>query len=163
MFLERRGLSRHMVPHALMSPSSFALLYVRSDWRTRPEPTPPPLGLDMSLLQKDPRLSIVSKPYFATVRRESRSSVEAGAGRDRAGLSSLHSSLSDLMRGISRFSSPLRPRRSPEPSIFLSPDRVHPLNAPFVRAIQILSRWGSGGKELVAAIEGKRLLERYEH
>jgi len=35
----------------------------------------------------------------------------------------------------------------------LSADRVHPLNVPFVRAIQTLSRWGSGAKELVAAME----------
>jgi uncharacterized membrane protein len=37
----------------------------------------------------------------------------------------------------------------------LSADRVHPLNIPFVRAIKIISRWGSGAKDLVAAMEGK--------
>ena len=39
----------------------------------------------------------------------------------------------------------------------LSPDRVHPLNVSFVRAIQTLSRWGSGAKELVAAMEGEEM------
>jgi uncharacterized membrane protein len=38
----------------------------------------------------------------------------------------------------------------------LSPDRVHPLDVPFVRAIQTLSRWGSGAKELVAAMEKEK-------
>ena len=32
----------------------------------------------------------------------------------------------------------------------LSRDRVHPLDVPFTQAIQTVSRWGSGAKELVA-------------
>jgi uncharacterized membrane protein len=31
--------------------------------------------------------------------------------------------------------------------------RVHPLNVPFTQAIKAVSRWGSGSKELVAAME----------
>jgi uncharacterized membrane protein len=34
----------------------------------------------------------------------------------------------------------------------LSRDRVHPLNVPFTQAIQAVSRWGSGSKDLVAAM-----------
>ena len=34
----------------------------------------------------------------------------------------------------------------------LSRDRVHLLDVPFTQAIQIVSRWGSGAKELVAAM-----------
>jgi uncharacterized membrane protein len=34
----------------------------------------------------------------------------------------------------------------------LSRDRVHPLNVPFTQAIQSVSRWGSGSKDLVAAM-----------
>ena len=34
----------------------------------------------------------------------------------------------------------------------LSQDRVHPLDIPFTQAIQTVSRWGSGAKELVAAM-----------
>jgi uncharacterized membrane protein len=34
----------------------------------------------------------------------------------------------------------------------LSQDRVHPLDVPFTQAIQTVSRWGSGAKELVAAM-----------
>jgi uncharacterized membrane protein len=34
----------------------------------------------------------------------------------------------------------------------LSRDRVHPLDVPFTQAIQTVSRWGSGAKELVAAM-----------
>jgi len=37
----------------------------------------------------------------------------------------------------------------------LTPDRVHPLNVPFTKAIQTVSRWGSGSKDLVAAMEVK--------
>jgi len=35
----------------------------------------------------------------------------------------------------------------------LSPDRVHPVDIPFARAIAVVSRWGCGAKDLVAAIE----------
>jgi uncharacterized membrane protein len=34
----------------------------------------------------------------------------------------------------------------------LSRERVHPLNVPFTQAIKSVSQWGSGSKELVAAI-----------
>jgi uncharacterized membrane protein len=34
----------------------------------------------------------------------------------------------------------------------LSPARVHPLDVPFTQAIQSVSRWGSGSKDLVAAM-----------
>jgi uncharacterized membrane protein len=30
--------------------------------------------------------------------------------------------------------------------------RVHPLDVPFTQAIQVVSRWGSGAKDLVAAM-----------
>jgi uncharacterized membrane protein len=35
----------------------------------------------------------------------------------------------------------------------LSRERVHPLNIPFTEAIKPVSRWGSGAKDLVAAME----------
>jgi uncharacterized membrane protein len=35
----------------------------------------------------------------------------------------------------------------------LSRDRVHPLDVPFTQALQSVSRWGSGSKELVAAMK----------
>jgi uncharacterized membrane protein len=35
----------------------------------------------------------------------------------------------------------------------LTPDRVHPVNVPFTRALRTVSRWGAGTKELVAAAE----------
>src|SRR5215510_13100957 len=34
----------------------------------------------------------------------------------------------------------------------LSRDRVHPIDVPFTQAIKSISRWGSGSKELVAAM-----------
>jgi uncharacterized membrane protein len=37
----------------------------------------------------------------------------------------------------------------------LSSDRVHPLNVPFTLAVKAISRWGSGSKDLVAAMERK--------
>ena len=37
----------------------------------------------------------------------------------------------------------------------LSPDRVHPLDIPFTQAVKVVSRWGLGSKELVAAMEQK--------
>jgi uncharacterized membrane protein len=42
----------------------------------------------------------------------------------------------------------------------LTPDRVHPLNIPFTQAIRVVSRWGSGSKDLVAAMEAKGNLNR---
>ena len=42
----------------------------------------------------------------------------------------------------------------------LTPDRVHPLSIPFTQAIQAVSRWGSGSKDLVAAMEAKGNLNR---
>jgi uncharacterized membrane protein len=38
----------------------------------------------------------------------------------------------------------------------LTPDRVHPLDIPFTQAVQAISRWGSGSKEWVAAMERSR-------
>jgi uncharacterized membrane protein len=35
----------------------------------------------------------------------------------------------------------------------LSRERVHPLNVPFTQAVQAISRWGSGSKDLVAAMK----------
>jgi uncharacterized membrane protein len=34
----------------------------------------------------------------------------------------------------------------------LSADRVHPLNVPFAQAVKVVTRWGSGSKDLVAAM-----------
>jgi uncharacterized membrane protein len=35
----------------------------------------------------------------------------------------------------------------------LTPDRVHPVDVPFTHALRSVSRWGSGSKELVAAMK----------
>lgn len=40
----------------------------------------------------------------------------------------------------------------------LSPDRVHPLSVPFTQAVKAVSRWGSGSKELVAAMEQEKTI-----
>ncbi len=37
----------------------------------------------------------------------------------------------------------------------LTPERVHPLDVPFTQAIQSVSRWGSGSKDLVAAMKSE--------
>jgi len=38
----------------------------------------------------------------------------------------------------------------------LTPDRVHPVDVPFTHAIKLLSRWGAGSKELVAAMKNQK-------
>src|SRR5262245_55267316 len=38
----------------------------------------------------------------------------------------------------------------------LTPERVHPVDIPFTHAVRALSRWGSGSKELVDAMEKHR-------
>ena len=38
----------------------------------------------------------------------------------------------------------------------LAADRVHPLDVTFTRAMKVVTRWGSGSKELVNAMRGKR-------
>jgi len=38
----------------------------------------------------------------------------------------------------------------------LSPTRAHALNVPFTQAMSVISRWGSGSKDLVAATELKK-------
>jgi uncharacterized membrane protein len=38
----------------------------------------------------------------------------------------------------------------------LSPDRVHPLEIPLIQALQVVARWGSASKELIAAMERKK-------
>jgi uncharacterized membrane protein len=40
----------------------------------------------------------------------------------------------------------------------LTPDRVHPLDVPFTSAIKVVSHWGSGTKELVAAMKRTKVL-----
>jgi uncharacterized membrane protein len=42
----------------------------------------------------------------------------------------------------------------------LEPKRVHPLDVPFTQALQVISRWGSGAKDLVAAMEREASLSR---
>lgn len=41
----------------------------------------------------------------------------------------------------------------------LSRERVHPLDIPFTQAIKSVSRWGSGSKELVAAMKSETTLK----
>jgi uncharacterized membrane protein len=41
----------------------------------------------------------------------------------------------------------------------LTPDRVHPLDVPFTQALQSISRWGSGSKDLVAAMKTESALK----
>ena len=41
----------------------------------------------------------------------------------------------------------------------LSRERVHPLDIPFTQAVQSVSRWGSGSKELVAAMKTEGALK----
>ena len=41
----------------------------------------------------------------------------------------------------------------------LSRERVHPLDIPFTQALQSVSRWGSGSKELVAAMKTESTLK----
>jgi uncharacterized membrane protein len=44
-------------------------------------------------------------------------------------------------------------------AVYILPaERVHPLNVPFTQAIKTISRWGSGSKDLVAAMEEGRKL-----
>jgi len=38
----------------------------------------------------------------------------------------------------------------------LTADRVHPLNVPFTQAVKAITRWGSGSKALVDAMQGRR-------
>ena len=42
----------------------------------------------------------------------------------------------------------------------LSRERVHPVDVPFTQAIRAVSRWGSGSKELVAAMKTENISER---
>ena len=42
----------------------------------------------------------------------------------------------------------------------LTPNRVHPLDIPFTEAVQAISRWGSGSKQWVAAMEKGRGTQR---
>ena len=35
----------------------------------------------------------------------------------------------------------------------LTAERVHPLDVPFTQAIKAISRWGSGSKDLLAAMQ----------
>jgi uncharacterized membrane protein len=37
----------------------------------------------------------------------------------------------------------------------LTPNRVHPLNVPFAEAFKAISRWGSGSRELLAAMQDR--------
>src|SRR5262249_13888102 len=39
----------------------------------------------------------------------------------------------------------------------LTPERVHPVDVPFTHVIKSLSRWGSGSKELVAAMKDRKV------
>jgi len=39
-------------------------------------------------------------------------------------------------------------------------ERVHPLNASFAQTVQVLSRWGSGARHLLAALESQQPRER---
>jgi hypothetical protein len=40
----------------------------------------------------------------------------------------------------------------------LTPDRVHPLDVSFTHAIEIIAKWGSGSKELIAAMKANEAM-----
>jgi uncharacterized membrane protein len=40
----------------------------------------------------------------------------------------------------------------------LNPERVHPLNVPFTQAVKVVTRWGSGSKALIDAMQERRTL-----
>ena len=42
----------------------------------------------------------------------------------------------------------------------LDRDRIHPLDVPFTEALKTVSRWGSGAKDLVAAMENRVVVEK---
>jgi len=42
----------------------------------------------------------------------------------------------------------------------LEEKRVHPVDVPFTQALQVISRWGSGAKDLVAAMEKEAIFSR---
>jgi uncharacterized membrane protein len=42
----------------------------------------------------------------------------------------------------------------------LTPDRVHPLDVAFTQAVQAVSRWGSGTKDLVAAMKPEHTMPK---
>jgi uncharacterized membrane protein len=42
----------------------------------------------------------------------------------------------------------------------LTAERVHPLNVPFPQAVKAVTQWGSGSKDLVAAMQGKTTINR---
>lgn len=44
----------------------------------------------------------------------------------------------------------------------LGHDRVHPLDIPFTHAVRVVTRWGSGSRELTAAMERTRSPSPYE-
>jgi hypothetical protein len=44
----------------------------------------------------------------------------------------------------------------------LSQDRVHRVNVPIALVIKAVSRWGSGSRDLVAAMERKHMAEPYD-
>ena len=54
--------------------------------------------------------------------------------------------------GVSQFSY-LRYLRLAGAVYILNPDRVHSLNVPFSQAVRVITQWGSGSKDLVAAID----------
>jgi uncharacterized membrane protein len=39
----------------------------------------------------------------------------------------------------------------------LTAERVHPVNVPFTHAVKVITRWGSGSRELVAAMQESRI------
>jgi len=39
----------------------------------------------------------------------------------------------------------------------LTPGRVHPVDIPFTQALKVITRWGSGSRELVAAMQESRI------
>jgi uncharacterized membrane protein len=47
-------------------------------------------------------------------------------------------------------------------AVYILPaDRVHPLDVPFTQAIRAVARWGSGSKDLVAAMRGQTVVKQH--
>src|SRR4029079_6268261 len=108
--------------------------------------------------RKNPRLRTASEPDATHSRERRGARMEASSGEIEEALVPAFI-IEELDDGRFTVFVPSVPTPFAGAVYVLAPERVHPLDVPLTKALQSVSRWGSGSKELVAPMETENTLK----
>ena len=118
--------------------------------------------MENSLFQKIPGYAVV-RGFTQQLAGETKANRGSRRWPRLKRLSSPRSLLRNLKTGLFTVFVPSVPTALNGAVYILSQDRVHRVNVSVAHVIKAVSRWGSGSKDLVAAMERKHMAEQYDH